>query len=356
MKTRITRNYLPLITVFFLLNSFVSAAEGFDESKKKEINKSFDISLSDQLSVDNRYGSITVTHWTKNEVAIRVVVEAKASSDSRAQETLDRVSIELSQSGNTVLGVTNLSSNWVNGNNVNLSIDYYISMPSKLSASLSQKYGNINLPNDNEGKCNLEVKYGNIKAGNFTEALNIEAGYSNVVVGNVPNVNLEVAYCRLVEVGNAKAVNVDSKYSDITLQNADQIRLDGKYGNLKMNKVGTVNMELKYSEATFEYVKDDLTAGSIDYSTVIIKELAPSFKRVYTEARYGTLKISISKEASFRITAENMKYGKVDTNGLKVTDTHIDNKVHYDYQINGGGSSTIRFDGGGYANLVFKAL
>ena len=51
--------------------------------KKKEINKSFNVGKNDILQVDNRYGNITVTHWSKSEVSIRVVIEAKAATRKR---------------------------------------------------------------------------------------------------------------------------------------------------------------------------------------------------------------------------------------------------------------------------------
>lgn len=57
------------------------------------------MSLSDLLTTDNRYGNTTITHWNKNEVSIRVEIEAKAESDDAAQATLDRVQVEIKKSG-----------------------------------------------------------------------------------------------------------------------------------------------------------------------------------------------------------------------------------------------------------------
>ena len=42
-----------------------------------------------------------------------------------------------------------------------MTINYYIQMPPKLAADLNQKYGNINLPSDNNGNMDIHVKYGN---------------------------------------------------------------------------------------------------------------------------------------------------------------------------------------------------
>jgi hypothetical protein len=346
------------MTVFLiLLISFSGWAENLDSSKKKEINKSFSVSLNDLLDVDNRYGNITITHWAKNEVAIRVVVESKARNDDQAQKGLDKVEIELKKSGNTVYALTSLreQSGWSSNNN-RITIDYYINMPSKLAANLSQKYGNINMPEKNEGKCILEVKYGNIKAGSFSESLSIDAGYSNINIEDVKDLKMDLAYCGNASLRNARSLTIDSKYSNINIQNADNINIDNKYGNIKIQHTNIISIETKYGNANIKYVKEELNIGTLDYSTLTLNELNDNFKHVNVEARYGTLKLSISPQASFRIIAEDMKYGGVDIMGLKITNLNIENKVNHHYQINGGGDRVIRFEGNSYSNLKINAL
>ena len=52
--------------------------------KQKTVTRSFDVSAGDQLSIDNRYGNITITHWNKKQVEIRVVVESRARREAAA--------------------------------------------------------------------------------------------------------------------------------------------------------------------------------------------------------------------------------------------------------------------------------
>lgn len=96
---------LMLLVLFCSLPGWGSKQESI---KKKEFNKSFNVDKSDILQVDNRYGNITVTHWSKSEVSIRVVIEAKARNDERAQAIIDRVNIRMEKMGNTVSAVTSL--------------------------------------------------------------------------------------------------------------------------------------------------------------------------------------------------------------------------------------------------------
>ncbi len=96
---------LMLLVLFCSVPGWGSKQESI---KKKEINKSFNVGKNDILQVDNRYGNITVTHWGKSEVSIRVVIEAKARNDEKAQAIIDRVNIRMEKMGNTVSAVTSL--------------------------------------------------------------------------------------------------------------------------------------------------------------------------------------------------------------------------------------------------------
>jgi hypothetical protein len=356
MKTNFIKQHLWLIIL--LVGTGMNAwAEELDSSKKKEINQSFEVSTIDQLNIENSYGNVTVTHWAKNEVAIKVVVTANAASDSKAQEVLDRVTVELSKSDKTVRGVTTIKnrSGWF-GDNGKLTIDYFINMPSKLAANISQKYGNINLPEKSEGKYNLEVKYGKINAGAFTEALNIDADYSDITLKDVQNLAMDIAYCGNVKIGNGKNLSIDSKYSNVTMQNVDKISLDGKYGNLTAESVDVIVLELKYGDINIKRVKSELSIAGFDYSNIKVSQLDADFKKVNAEGRYGNLSLSIPSSAAFRVNAEQMKYGNVDLKGFKITNTNVENKVNYYYQINGGGNSLIQFKGNNYSNLKINAL
>ncbi len=329
--------------------------EGLEDSKKREITQTFSTGNNNILRIDNRFGNITVTHWTKNEVSIQVIVEAKARNSTRAQSMLDRVNVDLNKSGNVIKGVTTIrSENNNNNNNERLTIDYYIQMPSELTIELSQRFGNINLPEQTNGKANLVVKYGNIKAGNFSNKTSIEAKYSNVTIGNFDALSMELGYAGSVKTGNGNNVSAESKYSNLTVGEINEMSIELKYGNLKIEKVNRLKTDLKYGEINMNYLGDELDAGEISYSTIKVREVAPTFSRIDASARYGNLELGIPEQAAFKIDATSMKYGSVNLSGFQVTHSDIDTKSFYRYDINGGGKAVIKFDGNNYSNLTIR--
>lgn len=325
-----------------------------DSTKKKEVSETFSVNTGDILRLDNKYGNIAIAHWDKNEVAIQVVVESKAGSESQAQEGLDRVSIDLSKTGNTISGITSLRSQSGRSNSNNrLIINYYVRMPSNLAINVSQKYGNINLPEQNEGKTSLEVKYGNVNGGSFTSSLTVNGGYSNINLEDVQDILMDLAYCGSVSFGKGNKIKLDSKYSNVKMGDVVSLSLIKKYGNISVKKVETVDMDIKYSEASIARVTEEISVGSLDYSTLKVEELDSNFKKVSVNARYGNFNISLPAKASFTVNAERMKYGSIDVKNFNITHSNVENKVNYNYQINGGGK-TIYFNGNNYSNLRIK--
>ena len=361
----------PCLLMLLVLFCSVSGWAAKQESiKKKEINKSFNVGKNDILQVDNRYGNITVTHWSKSEVSIRVVIEAKARNEEKAQDIIDRVNIRMEKMGNTVSAVTSLrSQNGNNGGNQSFTINYYVNMPAELTCDLTQKYGNIIMPENNKGKCSLYVKYGNLNGGNFTGPLNIDVQYGNMEIADVDNANLDLAYCSKAKVGNGSQLNIDSKYSNLNLGNVLKMNTEAKYGDIHIDRLDNGYMELKYGNCKIDELKQGINVDELSYSTLTIKDLASNFDKVNVDASYGNLNIYIDVNASFRVVANNMKYGNCKIQGgFNIQRRNQDensvgfdsrdnqkNKNNYILDVNNGKNGRINFEGNSYSNIKVMA-
>ncbi len=356
---------LMLLVLFCSVSGWAAKQESI---KKKEINKSFNVGKNDILQVDNRYGNITVTHWSKSEVSIRVVIEAKARNEERAQEIIDCVSIRMEKMGNTVSAVTSLKPQ--NGKSrESFTINYYVNMPAELTCDLTQKYGNIIMPENNKGKCSLYVKYGNLNGGNFTGPLNIDVQYGNMEIADVDNANLDLAYCSKAKVGNGSQLNIDSKYSNLNLGNVLKMNTEAKYGDIHINRLDNGYMELKYGNCKIDKLKQGINVDELSYSTLTIKDLASNFDKVNVDASYGNLNIYIDVNASFRVVANNMKYGNCKIQGgFNIQRRNQDensvgfdsrdnqkNKNNYILDVNNGKNGRINFEGNSYSNIKVMA-
>ena len=60
--------------------------------KKKSVNKSYNVSSSDKLNIENSFGKVEIHVWEKNEIKVDVDVEVSANTEAAAQKIFDRIS------------------------------------------------------------------------------------------------------------------------------------------------------------------------------------------------------------------------------------------------------------------------
>jgi len=352
MKTIIKLKSVVLIAALLLSGSMMGSAEEMQSKKTKEVSRSYTTDRNSLLSVDNTYGNIVITHWNKNEISIKVVIEAKAKTDNRANQLLEQVYIEINKSGNTISAVTKLKN--VNaGNNEQLKINYIINMPADMQNKLTQKYGNITMPDKNEGISTIKVMYGNMKGGEFTKDLKIDCSYGNVKLGRVYSADVKLSYSNLDQSNYADNINIAANYSEVKLKDVKNLTISSNYGNLKAGRITIANMNFKYGNIDMGSLSESLKAD-VDYGNINLESLSSNFRQIDIKAQYGNIDINIPSNAAFNMEAKNMKYGKLDMKGFNSNVRNENNNMYT--TVNGGGSRTIKIDGKGYSNVKIKAL
>ena len=351
MKTRKLQSVGTALLLMLFLCTNLLWAENQEITRKKEYSQSFAARPDNNLFLSSKYGNITITHWKKDEVAFRVVVESKARNEQQAQRILERVQIILKKEDKTIMGLTEVCS-ITEFNNANFSINYYISMPSWMTTNIEQKYGNIQMPELNKGLCSIEIKYGNLEAGNFTQPLQLNAKYSNVTLGYLAGGNLDLAYSGSASVDGADELTIDRKYSNHQVNKIGDLTIKNKYGQLRIKEVNTLNASIKYSEVKIDYLERKLDCESLDYSNIDITKADAKFDYIAVDSQYGNLYVGLPASASFKVKADDIAYGDCDVS-RRFKDTHREKHDDSDYyEINNGRNGRIEFDGGGYGKLV----
>lgn len=356
---RVETNYCLalMLTFLFSLINMEMMAKPQNVEKKKEINHSFKVDNNSCLQVDNKYGNISITHWNKEEVSMRIEIICKANNERIAQENIDRVSIDATMLGNKISAKTELKSSNKSTRNLSININYYIQMPATLKSELSQKYGNIYLPEKDNHEMDIEVKYGNLKAGDFVAPLSLEAKYSNVKVGNLTHAEIDLSYSGGASIAKAHKLKIDSRYSNTDIEQIDELKISSNYGNVSIGQVNKLTLELAYGNTTIKKLNETLNADELKYSNLTIHSLSPSFKQFNVDARYGNVDVKLPANASFRVAAKEMKYSKCIINGFKmelISSNKSDNE--FLYEINEGKQPTLYFNGNNYANLKIEAV
>jgi hypothetical protein len=225
--------------------------------KIKKISKSYTVDANDKLSINNQYGKVVVKVWNKNEINVDADIKAYERSDEKAQDLLDGVEIEESKSGNLISFKTNISStskSWAltlrgNGDEQRhgVSIDYTVYMPSRNAIDITNKFGNINLPDFN-GPTTIKCSYGSLQAADLQNTVNtIAVRYGSATIEGMAGGNVDVSYGSL-NIANANQVNADVKYGSTKIGKLGKGgKLDNRYGSLRIDELNSDIKDLSIS-------------------------------------------------------------------------------------------------------------
>jgi hypothetical protein len=255
-------------------DNYIQGAE-----KIKVISKTYSADSKDKLSVSNQYGKITVNVWTKKEIKVEVEIKAYESSDDKAQDLLDEVSIAESRSGNVISFKTNIERNntswWSHVKNGKeerrgVQVNYTIYMPSKNPLDISNRYGSTTLP-DFDGPVNINSSYGSLTAQKLDNPANrVKVSYGSADIENFSNGNLDVSYGSL-KLTNADKLNADIRYSSAKIDRlTNSGNLDVSYtGGFKINEVdkNVKNLVINSSYSSISLGIDN--AASFDFDVTV---------------------------------------------------------------------------------------
>lgn len=269
-------------------DQYIQAAE-----KVKTLSKSYPVDAKDKLAINNQYGKVSINTWTKNEIKVDVEIKAYESSDDKAQDLLDGVSISESRQGDLISFKTNINNKniswWSRTKNGKESkrgvqINYVVYMPAKNPLDITNRYGSTVLA-DFDGPVNLNSSYGSLTAGDL---------------GNPAN-------------------RVKVSYGSANMESFSAGSMDLAYGSLKLAKADKLNADIRYSSAKI----GRLTSGGnldLSYGDCKIETLDKSIKNLVVNASYSGLNIGIDDAASFNFDV-TVSYAGFNYNDDKVNIT-----------------------------------
>jgi hypothetical protein len=230
------------------VNTFAQNDNNNDNNKKyefvknKAVNKSYNVSSSDKLTVQNSFGEVNVHTWNKNEIKVDVSIEVSSNVEATAQKIIDGISIADSKSGGDISFKTNnKGTNNSKGEKTTMRINYDISMPASNSLHIQNEFGATIIP-DFKGEVDLSSKFGSLTTGNLSNVKGINVEFGSAKIESVVNGPLTIKYSS-AEIGKLSGnIKLTLEFSSATKINIDNslTGLDAKvsYSTLNLKPVG----------------------------------------------------------------------------------------------------------------------
>ncbi len=232
-----------------------------DDGLSKTFSKSFSLSGSDKININNQFGSITIKTWDRKEVKADVTINAYSNDADEQQKLLNGVRIDAEKSGDQVSFktdfTTNRNGNWGNGTRNGrkwrreVKVHYVVYMPAANALNVTQQYGNVEIPAF-AGPINARVQYGNFNAERLSNSSNnINVQYGKMDVQDLNNGNLKQQYGGGITLGTARNINVNAQYSNVNIEKVlGEAVLNVQYNKVRIGQVAesskVLNINVQY--------------------------------------------------------------------------------------------------------------
>jgi len=263
---------MPIILILMLLASAIAHAKDTPVEKVRHWKQTFPIHGKHQtVNVDNRFGTLRVVTWDRNEVRVEVTITAKAGNETEAESLAEEVEVLARETDKQVSVSTrfregsawfrsdeNGFQNLMRRRGQSVRIDMTVTLPSTQPLEATNKFGTLLLP-DYRGPVQLNCQFGKLVTGSLATVTRLEVKFGSLEIGSITGgegkVNLQYSDGSIQNLeGNAdiglsfgnlvlglspslKSLDIRSSYANLTLDIPGQFDADmdisSRFGNFK---------------------------------------------------------------------------------------------------------------------------
>lgn len=335
------------------LNTYAATqADDIRTPQQKEIERSFPVRNDTRLSITNCSGNITVEHWDKKEIRIRVSISKKTSNAGSNQEIPDDVSVQWKQSGNLIQVETE-----DRNTSHRLLTDYVVTLPASVPMELKQVLGSIKLTGNHTGKIRLESEFGDISGGSVTGDIDIACDFSTIDFENLARVELRTNHAKKIKIGRVEKLNAMCYFSHLTTGDINEGRLEIQHGSATLGSCRRLTILSQLSDITVEKIVQTASIH-MSFGKMTIKEVDKNFEKVESSVQFNTFLVSLPASASCRIDARTesgrISFDKAFRSPAEVK-TEFLHICSLDAVLNGGKKGRFQFTGE-RSSLEIKAI
>ena len=334
------KRILFLFTTFLLIGTALPSAQAnvdstfylkndpSDRAYTKSINKLFQVENAGDLRLDNRHGDITYAVWDRNEVKINVLIEVDASSESRADEVFDRITVDFGGGRTAVTAKTEISSgggSWWGGSNCSYTINYTVSAPKGWNVDIANSYGDVRMP-DLAQDAKLDIRYGDLFSGDIAGNTDLFVSYGEAHLGKLQKLDATFKYAE-IEIKSATLTTINSKYSETKIKRLARLQLDsqydeftigsvkefvnaGRYDDFRIDSAWSVKLDSRYTDIRINYLADDVSLD-MRHGDAFVGSTAPQLTKIYMKGEYSDFSVRLNPAVKYSLEAKG-SYSDID--------------------------------------------
>ncbi|NJB69795.1 hypothetical protein GGR42_000257 [Saonia flava] len=235
------------------------------ETVSKKIEKSYGLTNSGELHLNNKYGDVIINGWDRSSVRLTIDVEVTHKKKENAKDLLDRIDVTTKVTKDLVDLTTEIHQgssgffaryfskvNPFDLDKSNIKINYTIYLPNNAEMNITNKFGDV-IISDWQGKLKTNIEHGDFWIND-----------------DLTNAHINITFGKL----NAKTItygNITIKNGELDLEGSKQLQLTSSGTTMEIGAISSLEIESSKDEINIDEVKS--IHGDLDFTKIHINTL-----------------------------------------------------------------------------------
>lgn len=291
-------------------------------TQRKEINRSFPLTPSMTIEIQNKYGKIQVITWNKDSLNLSAEVIAESTKKEKLKGILDEIDLDFTVTKYFITVQTEFEKRYdsffndllnlaesISSNGNQVEINYTLKIPEYVNLQIDNKFGDVYLDNL-VGEVILKLSNGDMKANKLSGNAELHITMGDANISQLSNAKLFLNYAE-VHIDEAGTINIDSKVSDIHIDKAGAIKTLSKKDKFYIENIKQLLGESYFSDMNIHRLSNRLNL-QMKYGNINLDTLKRDFSFIDLMSEYSDINVHFEKGSSFYLDVtyedSNLKY------------------------------------------------
>ncbi len=239
------------------------------EKVTKEIAKTYALTNTGKVHLENKYGNIMLFGWERDEVSVTINIAVSHRKKENAEDLIQRIRPEIRQSDNYVsinyeiaekssgfFGAFFDRANPFDFDRSNIQVNYTVYMPVKAELDVKNAFGDV-IMEGWKGKLKADVEHGDVWINEDLNRVDIGVKYGKLRAQSIDygTINLKNG---AFDMENAKSLKVTSSGTDIQIGKVTSLELFSNKDEVDLDEVGTLFGTLKFTAVQLNRLTKDI--------------------------------------------------------------------------------------------------
>ncbi|RDY60172.1 hypothetical protein [Flagellimonas nanhaiensis] len=256
-------------TVVAVALFFCSVLAFAQSERNKEWDRTFDLSQTGKVRIENKYGNVVVNGWDKEQVKVSVSIQVRHRKDENAVKLLDRIQPKVVQTGNFIQVISEIGNrnsgffakyfnkaNPFDFDKSNVQIDYEVYLPQNTELDIANKFGDI-IIDSWTGDLEITLQHGDIWVNEDISTAKIDMRFGKINARDMDYGNIKMDNGR-IDVESAQKMKIISSGSDVHLGKVADLELYSSKDEVVLEEIGDLRGDFKFSNADIENVTNEI--------------------------------------------------------------------------------------------------